>query len=65
MKGYFKNPAATANMIDDDGWLHTGDVAKYDAEKRFYIVDRLKELIKVAKYGFIKHNIEKKSLRIS
>ncbi|XP_065564516.1 uncharacterized protein LOC136029918 [Artemia franciscana] len=47
MKGYFKNPAATTNMIDDDGWLHTGDVAKYDAEKRFYIVDRLKELIKV------------------
>ena len=29
------------------GWLHTGDVAKYDENGQFYIVDRLKELIKV------------------
>ncbi|KAK2706327.1 uncharacterized protein LOC136029917 [Artemia franciscana] len=47
MKGYYKNKEATANMIDEEGWLHTGDIAKYDSGKRFYIVDRLKELIKV------------------
>ena len=46
MKGYFNNPEATANTIDKDGWLHTGDIACYDDNKAFYIVDRLKELIK-------------------
>lgn len=46
MKGYFNNPEATANTVDKDGWLHTGDIARYDDNKAFYIVDRLKELIK-------------------
>ncbi|XP_018025816.1 4-coumarate--CoA ligase 5 [Hyalella azteca] len=47
MKGYLKNEVATAETIDSDGWLHTGDVAKVDSDGNFYIVDRLKELIKV------------------
>jgi acyl-CoA synthetase (AMP-forming)/AMP-acid ligase II len=34
-------------MIDGEGWLRTGDVAYYDDDGNFYIVDRLKELIKV------------------
>ena len=46
MKGYFRNEAATANTIDKDGWLHTGDIAYYDKDGYFYVVDRLKELIK-------------------
>ncbi|XP_019869694.1 uncharacterized protein LOC109598263 [Aethina tumida] len=46
MKGYVGDPEATANTIDADGWLHTGDVAYYDDEGYFFIVDRLKELIK-------------------
>ena len=46
MKGYLKNPKATNDMIRD-GWLHTGDIAIYDEEENFFIVDRLKELIKV------------------
>ncbi|EDV28567.1 putative 4-coumarate--CoA ligase 3 [Trichoplax sp. H2] len=46
MKGYFNNPEATANTIDKDGWLHTGDIGHYNEDKKFYIVDRLKELIK-------------------
>jgi len=47
MKGYYKNEAATAATIDSDGWLHTGDIGYYDEDKCFYIVDRLKDLIKV------------------
>jgi acyl-CoA synthetase (AMP-forming)/AMP-acid ligase II len=46
MKGYLNNPEATADTIDDEGWLHTGDVAEVDADSYFEIVDRLKELIK-------------------
>lgn len=47
MKGYWKNEAATKETIDSEGWLHTGDVAYYDEDHYFYIVDRTKELIKV------------------
>lgn len=46
MKGYYKNEKATKKTVIK-GWLHTGDVAKYDENGQFYIVDRLKELIKV------------------
>lgn len=46
MKGYVGNEAATKETIDDDGWLHTGDVGYFDNDYHFYIVDRLKELIK-------------------
>ncbi|XP_030036697.2 probable 4-coumarate--CoA ligase 1 [Manduca sexta] len=47
MKGYWNNEAATKETVDSEGWLHTGDVAYYDEEHFFYIVDRTKELIKV------------------
>jgi long-subunit acyl-CoA synthetase (AMP-forming) len=47
MKGYLNNATATEEMIDEEGWLRTGDVAYYDDDGNFYIVDRLKELIKV------------------
>ncbi|XP_061718164.1 probable 4-coumarate--CoA ligase 1 [Cydia pomonella] len=47
MKGYWNNEAATKETLDADGWLHTGDVAYYDDDQYFYIVDRTKELIKV------------------
>ncbi|HEX3758974.1 MAG TPA: AMP-binding protein [Kofleriaceae bacterium] len=46
MKGYFEDPAATAHTIDRDGWLHTGDIGYVDADGDFWVVDRVKELIK-------------------
>ncbi|KAJ6609067.1 hypothetical protein B0H10DRAFT_2226270 [Mycena sp. CBHHK59/15] len=46
MKGYLNNPSATANTITPDRWFKTGDIAIPDSEGYFYVVDRLKELIK-------------------
>jgi acyl-CoA synthetase (AMP-forming)/AMP-acid ligase II len=46
MKGYLNNDAATRQTIDDDGWLHSGDIGRVDEDGYFFLVDRLKELIK-------------------
>jgi len=50
MAGYLGNPAATADTIDADGFLHTGDIATVGPQQEVYIVDRLKELIKYKGY---------------
>ncbi len=50
MKGYFGRQDATDAMIDGDGWLHTGDVATRDEDGNWFIVDRVKELIKYKGY---------------
>ncbi|MFC7306329.1 4-coumarate--CoA ligase family protein [Streptomyces monticola] len=46
MKGYLGLPEATADMIDTDGWLYTGDIGQVDDEGWLFVVDRVKELIK-------------------
>ncbi|XP_027842120.2 uncharacterized protein LOC114123376 [Aphis gossypii] len=50
MIGYHNNPKATANTISPEGWLSTGDIGYYNDKDEFFIVDRIKELIKVQGY---------------
>ncbi|HEY2637338.1 MAG TPA: AMP-binding protein, partial [Solirubrobacteraceae bacterium] len=45
MKGYWNKPEATAEVLDDDGWFRSGDMAKVDDDGYYFIVDRKKELI--------------------
>jgi acyl-CoA synthetase (AMP-forming)/AMP-acid ligase II len=50
MMGYLHRPEATAEVLNAEGWLRTGDIGCADAQGAFTIVDRLKELIKVKGY---------------
>jgi fatty-acyl-CoA synthase len=42
--GYWEDPAATAEVIDEEGWFHTGDIVEYDEEWYFYVRDRKKDM---------------------
>jgi long-chain acyl-CoA synthetase len=57
MKGYWNMPEETAATLTD-GWLHTGDIAKMDAEGYFYIVDRKKDMIISSGYNVYPRDIE-------
>ncbi len=50
MKGYWKNPLETAACLTPDGWLHTGDIARFDEDGYVYLVERKKEMIKYKGY---------------
>nr|UHU35191.1 engineered firefly luciferase Ppe2a [CMV reporter vector pGL4c1:Ppe2a] len=58
MKGYYNNEEATKAIINKDGWLRSGDIAYYDNDGHFYIVDRLKSLIKYKGYQVAPAEIE-------
>jgi long-chain acyl-CoA synthetase len=57
MKGYWNRPDATAEVLRD-GWLHTGDMARVDADGYFFIVDRKKDLIIRGGYNVYPREIE-------
>jgi len=58
MKGYWQRPKETAEVIDGDGWLHTGDMARMDEKGFFYIVDRKKDMILVSGFNVYPNEIE-------
>ncbi len=58
MKGYWNRPEETAKMIDPDGWLYTGDIARMDEQGFFYIVDRKKDMILVSGFNVYPNEIE-------
>jgi long-chain acyl-CoA synthetase len=58
MAGYWQLPAETAEVLDDAGWLHTGDMARMDEEGFFYIVDRKKDMILVSGFNVYPNEVE-------
>jgi long-chain acyl-CoA synthetase len=48
MMGYYKDPVLTAEVIDKDGWLHTGDIGKFTPEGQLMVTGRLKSLFKTS-----------------
>ncbi|HVQ34062.1 MAG TPA: long-chain fatty acid--CoA ligase [Lysobacter sp.] len=58
MRGYWNRPDETANVIDADGWLHTGDMAKMDEKGFFCIVDRKKDMILVSGFNVYPNEVE-------
>ena len=58
MAGYWQRPEETAKVIDAEGWLHTGDMAKMDDKGFFYIVDRKKDMILVSGFNVYPNEIE-------
>ena len=58
MKGYWNRPEETAKVMDADGWLRTGDIARMDGNGLFYIVDRKKDMILVSGFNVYPNEIE-------
>ncbi|PIQ38425.1 MAG: long-chain-fatty-acid--CoA ligase [Lysobacterales bacterium CG17_big_fil_post_rev_8_21_14_2_50_64_11] len=58
MAGYWQRPEDTAQVIDREGWLHTGDMARMDEKGFFYIVDRKKDMILVSGFNVYPNEIE-------
>ncbi|SLC88568.1 fatty-acid-CoA ligase FadD [Mycobacteroides abscessus subsp. massiliense] len=64
MKGYLDDPKATAEAIDDDGWLHTGDIGKLDARGNLTITDRLKDMYICGGFNVYPAEIEQVLMRL-
>jgi len=63
-QGYWNDAEATRNCIDDDGWLHTGDIALVDDEGFLYLVDRAKDLIIVSGFNVFPAEVEEVLLEL-
>ena len=64
MKGYFDAPEETAKAIDEDGWLHTGDIGTLDARGNIKITDRLKDMFIVGGFNAYPAEIENTLLKM-
>src|SRR5690606_35511862 len=53
-----QRPKETAEVMDADGWLHTGDIAKMDEKGFFYVVDRKKDMLQVSGFNVYPNEIE-------
>jgi long-chain acyl-CoA synthetase len=58
MKGYWRRPDATAEVLDGDGWFRTGDMGRVDEDGYFFIVDRKKQLVIRGGYNVYPREIE-------
>lgn len=58
MHGYWQRPEATKEVINEDGWLSTGDIVRFDEEGMIYIVDRKKDMILVSGFNVYPNEIE-------
>ncbi|XP_067204254.1 uncharacterized protein [Linepithema humile] len=58
MNGYYKNPEATNNTVDKDGWLHSGDIGYIDSNGELFIFDKIKELMKYRNFQISPGEIE-------
>ena len=59
MDGYYGNPQATKAVLEPDGWLHTGDLARMDEDGYIYVVDRKKDMILTAGYNIYPAELER------
>ena len=58
MQGYWNNPEATRDVLDEEGWLRTGDIARMDENGFIYIVDRKKDMILVSGFNVYPNEVE-------
>jgi long-chain acyl-CoA synthetase len=58
MAGYWQRPDETAKVVDAEGWLHTGDMARMDERGFFFVVDRKKDMILVSGFNVYPNEIE-------
>ena len=58
MRGYWQRSEETAAVLDDDGWLRTGDIARMDEDGYFYIVDRKKDMVLVSGFNVYPSEVE-------
>ena len=65
MMGYYKEPEMTAAVMDAEGWFHTGDIGKLDAEGFLYITDRKKEMFKTSGGKYVAPQVIENKLRAS
>jgi len=57
--GYYNNPEATKQILDDEGWIHSGDLGYFSSNGQLYVIDRIKEILKYNNFHFYPTEIER------